>query len=76
MGKNILTFWDIEIEKNKFYRNNIPVHLRDVDTEKVLVSNKISFGVKNYKLRKKVNPLNIMLSKTSAYVKSYDGQTK
>ena len=46
MSKEILTFGNIEIEKNKFYRNKIPVHLRDVDIEKVLVSKKISFGEK------------------------------
>ena len=55
----------------------------DVDIEKVLVSNKISFGEKNYKYfvgylynGNNVKSLNIMLPKTSAYVKSYDGQTK
>ena len=46
MGKEILSFGDIEIEKNKFYRNTISLHLRDVDTEKVLVSNKNYFGEK------------------------------
>ena len=53
----------------------------DIDIEKV--SNKISFGEKNYKYfigylynGNKVKPLNIMLSKTSSYVKSYDGHTK
>ena len=57
--------------------------LGDVDIEKVLVSNKISFGEKNYKYfigclynGNKIKPLNIMLLKTSAYVKRYDGQTK
>ena len=49
MGKEILTFGDIEIEKNKFYHHKTPVPLRDVDIEKVLVSNKISFGEENYK---------------------------
>ena len=49
MGKEILTFGDIEIEKKKFYRHKTPVPLRDVDIEKVLVSNKISFGEENYK---------------------------
>ena len=49
MGKEILTFGDIKIEKNKFYRNKTSIFLKDVDTEKVLVSNKISFGEKNYK---------------------------
>ena len=55
----------------------------DVDIEKVLVSNKISFGEKNYEFfigylynGSKFKPLKIMLPKTSGYVKSYDGQTK
>ena len=71
------------MKKKKFYRNKIPVPLRDVDIEKVLVSNKISFGEKNCKYfiaylhnNTKVKPLHIILPKTSAYVKSYDGQTK
>ena len=42
MGKEILTFRDIEIEKNRFYRNKIPVFLKEVDIEKVSVS-KINF---------------------------------
>ena len=49
--------------------------------EKVLVSKKISFGEKIYKCfigylyhDHKVKPLHIMLPKTSAYVKRYDGQ--
>ena len=57
--------------------------LKDVDIEKVLVSNKIFCGEKNHKYfigylydNHKVKPLHIMLPKTSAYVKSYDGQTK
>ena len=49
MGKEILTFGNIEIEKNKFYRHKTPIILGDVDIEKVLVSKKISFGEKNYK---------------------------
>ena len=51
--------------------------LKDVDIEKELVSNKISFGGKNYKYfidylykGNKVKPVNIMLPITSAYVKS------
>ena len=49
MDKEILTFGDIEIEKNKFYCNNTLIFLKDVDIEKMLVSNKISFGEKSYK---------------------------
>ena len=44
MGKKILTFEDIEIEKDKFYGNKIPVSLKDIDIEKMLVSNEVSFG--------------------------------
>ena len=41
LGKEILMFVDIEIEKDRFYRHNSPTFLEDVDIEKVLVSNKI-----------------------------------
>ena len=78
MGKQTLTFGDIEIEKYKFYRYKSPALLRSLDIEKVLVPTKISFGEKNYKYfigysynDTKVKPLYIMLPKTSAY-----GQTK
>ena len=37
-----------EIEKNKFCCNKTPIFLEDVDMEKVLVSNKIFFGKKNF----------------------------
>ena len=57
--------------------------MADADIEEVLVSDKISFGQKNYKHFigylyncNKVKRLNIMLPKTRPYVKSYDGQTK
>ena len=49
MGNEILTFEYIESEKDKFYHKKIPVPLSDVDIEKVLVSNKISFDKENYK---------------------------
>ena len=77
MGKEILTFADIEIKKNKnFYRYKSHVPLRDIEIEKVLVSNKISFGEKNYKYLMinlynddKFKSLHIMLPETSAYKK-------
>ena len=70
--------------KNKiFYQHKNSYFLGDVDIEKVLVSNKISLGEKNYKYfvcyfynGNKVKPLKVMLPKTSAYVKSYDKRTK
>ena len=83
MGKEILTIGNTENEKNKYYQYKILFSLRDVDIEKVLVSNKIYFSERNYKYfigylynDHKVKLLHIILPKTSAYVKSYDGQTK
>ena len=48
MGK-VLTFGNIEIEKNEFYCHKSLIFLKDVGIEKVLVSNKISSGEKIYK---------------------------
>ena len=65
MGTEILMFGDIEIEKCK-----TPVFfLKDVDIEKVLVSNKISFGEKN------INPLLptcIMVIKLRHYIQCFE----
>ena len=67
----------LKLKKNKFYHSKTPTSLKDVDIKKVLVSNKISFGEKNYKYftgylydNHKVKSLHKMLPKTSAYVKS------
>ena len=75
MGKEILTFSGIEIEKKKISLPQKSYFLEHVDIEKVLVSNKISSGEKNYKYfigylhnDHKVKLLHIMLPKTSAYV--------
>ena len=57
--------------------------LKDVDNEKLLVFNKISSGEKNYRYfigyfynDHNVKPYHMMLPKISAYVKTYDRQTK
>ena len=44
MGKEILKFCNIEIEEDKLYRYKNPIFLKDVDTNNILVSNKISSG--------------------------------
>ena len=70
MGKEILMFEDIEIERNKVYHHKTPIFWGNVDIEKVFVSNTISFSEKNYKYfigylhnDNKVKPLHIMLPK-------------
>ena len=77
MGKQILMFGDIEIPKNKFC-DKTPLFLQDVDIEKILVSNKISVGEKtiNTLLVPCIIMIKLMLPKTRAYVKGYEGQTK
>ena len=72
------------MKKKKHHNHHKTQNLsKDIDIEKVLVSNKIFFRENNYKFfigylhnDKKVKPLYIMIPKTSAYVKSYDRQTK
>ena len=71
------------MKKVNFTAMKVLFFKKDVDNEKVLVSNKISSGEKNYKFfigylynDHKVKPLHKMLPKTNACVKSYDGQTK
>ena len=49
MGKDILTFGNIEIEGKKINCNKTPTFLKYVCIKKVLVSNKIIFGEENYK---------------------------
>ena len=68
IGKEILSFGEIEIKRNKFYRNKTS---KDVDTEKVLVSNKVYFGEKIYKYfigylynDHEVKPLHIIVPET------------
>ena len=75
MDKNILSFCNIEIEKNKFCRYKSPVRLKDVDIEKVLVSCKIFSGEENHKYFKGYfyhdhNVKHMILPKTSTYEQS------
>ena len=70
MGKKSLTFGDIGIEENRFYCNKTLIFGRDLGIEKVLLSNKISFGENDDLYNDdNVKPFNIMLAKTSTYVK-------
>ena len=72
------------MKKTKFYRHKTRIFLGGVDTEKVLVPKKISLvKKKNNKYfisylqnNHEVEHFHIMLPETSAYVKSYVGQTK
>ena len=73
MGQEVLTFGNIKIKKKKIYSIKISIFPKNVDVEKVLIYNNISFGEKNCKCficclynGHTFTPLHIMLHKTSA----------
>ena len=77
-------FDNIEIEKLKFHHGKNLILLKDLDNNNKEVSSIVSSGKKKYKYLigykddddYKIKALHIMLLKTSAYVKSYVGETK
>ena len=77
MGKTIIKFDDIEIKKQKFHQHKRPVSIKNVDINKIVVSNKVSFGKKGFKYfigykDGKIKPLCIFLPKMRAYRKDFD----
>ena len=81
--KKIITYGDIEIEKHKFPHIENLILLEDIDFDKILISITVSSGEKIYKYfigykdnDNKIKPSHRMLLKTSAHVRSYDGETK
>ena len=47
--KIITTFGDIEIKKQKFYQHNRPISIKNIDINKLVVSNKVSLIKKGFK---------------------------
>ena len=75
MEKTVITFGDIEIEKQKFHQLKRPIPIKNIDINKVVVSKKISFGKKCFKYfiafkdAKKIRPLCTFLSKNECIQK-------
>ena len=42
MGKETITFGDIEVEKQIFYSHKNPISIYDVNIDKIVISNKVS----------------------------------
>ena len=78
MDKEIIATGYTEIEKRKFHHQKNPILIDDVDINKMVASNKVSFGTKSfkyfigYKDNEKVKPLYIMLFKMNGYTKSFN----
>ena len=49
MGKEIVTFGDIEVEKHKFHQHKKSVLIEDVNINKIIVPNKVLLGNKDFK---------------------------
>ena len=47
--KKMITFCDIEIQKQKFHQYKRPISIKNIDIKKIVVSNKVSFGKKGSK---------------------------
>ena len=76
--EKIIKFGDIEIQKQIFHQHKEPISIKNIDINKIVVSNKVSFGKEafkyfiGYKDAKKVRPLCIFLPKMSACRKDVD----
>ena len=75
MGKTIIKFGDIKIKNQKLYQHKRSTSIKNIDINKIVVSNKVSFGKKDfkffidYKEARKIRPLCIFLPKMNAYRK-------
>ena len=49
IGKEIVMFGNVGIEKQKFHRHKRPILIVDVNILKTIVSKKVSFGKKGFR---------------------------
>ena len=49
MEKTIIRLGDNEIEKQKFHQHKRPISIKNININKIVVSNKASFGKKGFK---------------------------
>ena len=79
MGKEIITFNNAQIGKQKFHGCKNPISIYGGNIDRIVVSNKFSFGEKGLKYiieceddYEKIILLCIMLPKSSAYRRDFD----
>ena len=68
----IIKFGDIEVKKPKFHQHKRPTSIKNIDINKIVVSNKVFFGENGFQYcigykEVKIRPLCIFLPKVSAY---------
>ena len=59
---------DIEVKQNAFLKSKNPIEINEVDIDKIVISDKASYG-------NKIKSLCIMLPKMSGYVKRFHEAT-
>ena len=47
--EKIIKFGDIEIQKQKFHQHKAPISIKNIYINKIVVSNKVSFGKNVFK---------------------------
>ena len=78
--KGTINFDDKKVNKKACYKNKKPYDVYDIDTEKILVSKKESYGKKGsikyfvgYNDEDVIRPLCVKFPPTVGYVKNFDG---
>ena len=77
--KIIIEFGDTKIGKHKLHRYKRPISMKNIDINKIVVSEKVFFGKKSfkyftgYKDARKIRPICIFLPKISVYRRDSDG---
>ena len=81
MDKKIIKFDDTEIEEYEFHQYESPISTNNIDINKIVVSNKFTFGKQDFKYfigyrdNKEIRPLCIFFLEMSTY-KRYSDKTK
>ena len=81
MDKRIIKFDETEIEKYQFHQYKSPVSVNDIDTNKIVLYNKIPFGKQDFKYfiayedNKEIRPLCIFFPEMSIF-KRYSDKIK
>ena len=48
MEKTVIKLGDIEMEKQIFHQHKRPISIKDININKIVISNKVSFGKKGF----------------------------
>ena len=82
MSKKTINFGDKEINKKDFYNNKKQFNIKDIDTNKILISKPVSYGKNNMKKYIigyndcAIIPLKIFLPEMTGYLDIFEDGTK